>query len=172
VRLALDFTQFPLKSSCAIVKEYNALGDVVRTEYDALGNKVAFTDVKGGKAAVSYSTTYTYDALGRVLTQTTPFEEKDGVIYRKVERNDFDAAGNVLAQKTTNHLPGEAASYTHTASIYDSRGRVVETVIYDGDEPGSHTRYEYDDVGNRIAVYTGVTDDPGDASKPVTRTII
>ena len=118
-----------------------------------------------GKVAVPYSTIYTYDALGRVLTQATPIEEKDGVIYCKVNRNDFDAAGNVLAQKTTSNLPGEAESYTHTASVYDSRGRVVDTVIYDGDKPGSHTRYEYDGVGNRIAVYTGVTDDPGDASK-------
>ncbi len=139
-----------------LVKETNAIGNSMTYIYDALGRKTSFTDVKGGQATVHYSTTYTYDALGRLLVQITPFEQSTGGYYNAYSKYYYDAAGRVTLQKQSNNVPGENLNYRQTGNSYDSRGRLVLTTAYDGTTPESYTKYEYDGVGNRTDVYTGM----------------
>ncbi|VFM96335.1 MAG: RHS repeat-associated core domain-containing protein [Candidatus Kentron sp. G] len=142
--------------------------------YDASG--LGLLEVRIGATGTDdeFITTYTYDGLGRKLTQTTsrrasatdptPVELTTGYEYdalgRPVRITDpvgtiaetvYDLNGKVSQQKVHYKLSGDPLTYdtrivaTHT---YDAAGRRISTTDVDGNT----TRFAYDPMGNLIEV--------------------
>ena len=143
-----------------VVKETNAAGKASLTVYDALGNKTETTNPAGNTAHFSY------DALGRLLQQESPFDgdAKAIVLY------DYDAAGNVLRQRTLCSAPGELEQWRKTEYLYDSRNRLTDTLLFEEDGSENRTHYEYDNMGNKLAVYTGILGDSPDGAQKTSYT--
>ncbi|MGH3109712.1 MAG: DUF6531 domain-containing protein, partial [Gaiellaceae bacterium] len=107
--------------------------------YDPNGNLASTVEPRGNVSGANpddFRTTLTYDAAGRMLTETRP---------------DPDGAGPVLPPKTTNVYDpvGNLASVTDgnnhtTAYTYDAAGRVLTVTAPDL----GVTTYTYDDAGN------------------------
>jgi YD repeat-containing protein len=102
------------------VKETNALVQFGHKTHDALGRNTSATNRAGTV------TTFTYDALDRLLTQTTPFENVSGTVYSTVKKYDYNPAGNVTREQTQNNVPGQRQGFAKTEYQYDNRDRLVE----------------------------------------------
>ena len=96
-------------------------------QYDAAGNLLCETSARG-------TTSYTYDADGRLLKASEP----DG----KVTGYTYDAAGNRTAKEITD----PDRSRVTTVYEYDSSNRLLTERGSDG----SVTSYEYDNNGNLL----------------------
>jgi len=139
------------------VKTYNINGDFSTTEYDALGRVKAVTDIKGNKAATRYSTTYTYDNLGRLLTENIPFEDVGGTIYNSVKKHYYDLNGNITLDKTSNNKPGETVSFNQKGYEYNNLNLLMKITTYNNGQPENYTQYWYDAAGNKVRMYTGLS---------------
>ncbi len=123
-------TSFGYDALNRATQEIDAYGTAIQratsTAYDAAGNVVQAYD------ALGYATTYSYDALDRLVNAQTPAGGTETTVY--------DAAGNVLAQ--VDEL-GHATSYG-----YDALDRQV--TMTNGD--GFTTTFAYDAAGNEISL--------------------
>lgn len=172
---------------------YNGGGQVIRsvvdndstpdlvTQYarDPQGHILAVTDPRAASPTVpdpAYTTTYTYDALGRLASATLPAVATDGgtgaapVSRTATTRYGYDAFGDLtgvvdplgrttsltydaLGRPTSVRYPqlqaGGGTSVTPTRSLgYDGNGNVVTAV----DERGQTTAYGYDKRNRLITV--------------------
>ena len=111
---------------------------VTNYAYDVMGNRTSSTDAEGR------TTTYTYDALNRLLTARTP-----GVT---------DASGRPVTYTTSYAYDGVGNRIT----VIDNNGNRADTV-YDGDnltrqvtDPSGHiTQYAYDADLNQVSIVIG-----------------
>ena len=140
-----------------VTKTYTVNGDYATAAYDALGRKITVTDIKGNKASTPYSTTYTYDSLGRVLSEQIPFEDVSGTLTYTLKKYFYDRNNNLLTSKTSNSLPGQTLAYSKTGYGYDKNNRLVHVTAYNGDIPENYTQYYYDAAGNKLRMYTGLS---------------
>jgi len=127
------------------------LGHTSTTSYDRLGRPAVNTALNGnvaGKDPDDFSTTYTYDPEGRMLSATDPLGNRESYSY--------DAAGNLVAVVAGGH---------QTSYLYDAAGRLTAVyqpshhaqgvLVYrsDGhvgevcDDGNNCTEYTYDDLG-------------------------
>lgn len=117
-----------------------------------------FTGNLCGKASQVYSTLYYYDDLGRLLEERIPFDTTGTTIQYSVKKYYYDRNGNVISEKISNNRPEETGSFNRTSYEYDERDRLVKVVTYDDGVPLNYTQYYYDGAGNRIRMYTGLSD--------------
>ena len=90
----------------------------------------AYTKTKAGE---EYSVSYTYDALGRVVSTTDEMGNTTKVSY--------DKAGNVISAT-------DAEGVVTQTATYDKMGRTTKVT----DALGVETRYQYDAMGNVLSV--------------------
>jgi len=147
-----------------ILKEYDALSNMVEHVYNAAGNRIATIDAMGGVTA------FYYDAAGR--KHMTEYPDASAV------KNTYDVAGRV--DKTARYTniwalqPLTTDEYTYdamgrrvttmdalgniTSNNYDLQGRVIKVT----QPAGAYSETEYDLLGNIIAtigpVRSGATD--------------
>ena len=140
-----------------VTKTYNVNGDYSTIEYDALGRVRTETDIKGNKSNPIYSTTYSYDNLGRVLEERKPFENINGTVYYSDKKHYYDLNGNIILEKVAQNKSGEATAYTQTKNEYNNRNMLVKVITYDKEVPANFTQYYYDGVGNKVRMYTGLS---------------
>lgn len=127
----------------------NALNQTVTTGYDWQGNKISATDPKGN------ITLYTYDALGRLLTQSAPFDEAGAATSYAVTRYSYDPGGNVTARAVKNNAPGAVESWTSTEYAYNAMNQLVQVTSHADATHPSYTQYYYDKAGNVLRMYVG-----------------
>ena len=139
------------------VKVYNVNGDYTTTQYDALSRIIKTTDVKGNQSSTPYSTTFTYDNLGRVIEEDIPFQNTNGTIDYTVKKHYYDRNGNLTLEKVSSNKPGEAASYDQTGNEYNSCNLLTKVVTYHNGSPENYTQYYYDTAGNKVRMYTGLS---------------
>jgi len=126
-----------------------------RTEYDNIGNKRSFTDFRGKITELAY------DVAGRLLEQRADLQGAE----KMITRYDYDPAGNVTSQRVL--LTGN--TWRNTRYTYDNRNRVSDTIMNDG-RTETRTRIEYDGVGNKTAMFTGMLGGSADGAQRTTYT--
>jgi RHS repeat-associated protein len=170
-------SRFTYDSAGDVIATTDQLGEKTTDSYNAIGWRLSVISPKGngaGAKALSFTTRYTYDAMGRVLKTTDPLGD--------AITNAFDLDGNVIAStdadghKTMytydaadeataiNRPDGSKSSTTYwqdgkvkdqidgTGAVthyeYDALGRIVSTT----DPLGRMTRYSYDSLGNETSM--------------------
>ncbi|MFF4717097.1 polymorphic toxin-type HINT domain-containing protein [Streptomyces eurythermus] len=122
-------------------------GRVTKYTYDALGRKLTETVVTDAQPAGTTSA-FTYDKLSRVRTLTDPPATNAVTSGRHQQRTttDYDADGNVVRTEISDLLGGDATRVM-TFSL-DDHGR-PELVT---DAEGNETAYTYDVFGNKTSM--------------------
>ncbi|MEJ3749675.1 polymorphic toxin-type HINT domain-containing protein [Actinomycetes bacterium KLBMP 9797] len=118
-------------------------GQVTEFTYDALGRKLTEKVISDAYPS-GVTTNYTYDAVGRAKTNTGPVTTNavTGTRHQAQTVVDYDADGNVI-RTTVKDLLGGDAERVATAD-YDEHNRVVLEV----DAEGNETSHGYDRYGN------------------------
>ena len=146
-------TRYEVDYAGRVVAEWDPLGQVVRTSYDANGNKTNVVDRRG------YQAQFYYDALNRLIRSVDALGNSarveydvSGRIVRALNRrgaatvHQYDAEGHLIALQD--------AEGNLKRNQYDCLGRVTDKI-----EPnGLHTRLAYDAAGqvtNRTSVAPG-----------------
>ena len=132
-----------------VVKYTDGEGNITDYEYDWKGNLEILNDANGNE------TLYTYDELNRLVKVEQPFTEIGSTLYYAVTEYEYDANGNLVTERIRTEEPGDSASTRVTEYEYDSMNRLITAVTYDPDP--NYTQYCYDDVGNLLKVYTGLS---------------
>ncbi len=140
-----------------VTKQYNIKGDYIINEYDALGRLKNFTDIKGSKESNRYSTSYEYDALGRLIKQNIPFELRNGAIQYTVTKKYYDRNSNITRERTSNNRAGDPYSFNRIDYKYNNRNMLIEVATFDNEYAVNYTQYYYDKVGNKVRMYTGLS---------------
>ena len=122
-----------------IASATDPLGGLTTMAYDVLGRLTASVTPRGnaaGSSPAAFTTSYTYDNLGHVLTRTDPLGD--------VTSWQYDAAGRLTATTDADHRT--------TTTTYDHDGEV--TAVKRGD--GSVTHTGYDGGGNPLTQSDGL----------------
>ena len=141
-RRAAAFRGAFVKGRYAVIKQTNAAGDSVTTEYDLAGRPIAVTDANG-------NTSYTeYDRAGRVIKSISPFDDNgDGET-----KTYYDKNSNVV--KTS--VKKSANEYQSEEYKYDIMGNLVAEIQNDGTSD-LVTQYEYDSANRLTKRITGLS---------------
>jgi RHS repeat-associated protein len=130
---------------------YNANGDVGKTisplnlqtsyRYDGIGRKIWQQVVSD---TYTLTTTYAYDAEGRLTLQTDPAvtDRVTGATHTKQVSSTYDADGNLTSQQTADTTGGDT-SRTESATYNAFDQKATST-----DAAGAVTQYAYDSYGN------------------------
>ena len=128
----------------AVVENYSPSGPSnvktnVRTEYtyDAGGNRLSIRDGNSFLEDRDYRTTFTYDAFGRLKTETDALDH--------TTTYDYDAMGNRVYLKD--------AKNQETTFEYDELNR-LELINYPGSDPD--VSFDYDALGRRTSMTDGL----------------
>lgn len=122
-------------------------GTVTRSWYDAVGRisqKVTDPTDTDASVELNLSTSWTYDALGRVVSQT----DASGIVTTYT----FDAQGRTLTQTVDPSGLNLVTKWT-----YDAQGRVAsvtDPLQYKKDPTQASTQYTYDNLGRRLKEIT------------------
>jgi RHS repeat-associated protein len=121
--------------------------------YDARGSLTAAADPRGAGSLgptdplTTYTTSFTYDALGRETEERTPKDSASGQYVSRTTEYDENDATTAEVDATgarTEYDPDEMGN------VLEERAPATEHAGEAGAEP-EVTRYEYDDAGNLVA---------------------
>jgi YD repeat-containing protein len=142
----------------------DALGFDESYDYDAVGNKLSFTN----KSEKTWN--YAYDGAGRLLKETSPEVEVSSLSYIPVHRDDVPTPGArrvVLQGSYYDVLTVTSTQRVDTRLDYDALGNLTsrtEAAGVDGQE--RMTRYEYDAGGRQVkTIFPKVHVDDGTAPR-------
>lgn len=126
-------TTYTYDSNGDLASVTDPLGNKTTYGYDSAGRRTSMVDPRGNVAGANladFTTSYTYDAAGHVLTETDPLGHTTTYTY--------DSAGNQTSvTDPKNHT---------TTTAYDAANRATSVTAPDG----GVTSYTYDAVGNRV----------------------
>ncbi|MFF5055016.1 LamG-like jellyroll fold domain-containing protein [Micromonospora sp. NPDC000663] len=122
-------------------------GLVTEYTYDALGRRITEKVISDTYPA-GVTTTITYDGHSRVATVTGPVttDAVTGKQHQSRTVNEYDADGNPTKVTVSDLLGGDPERVTSTE--YDDEGRPVRVV----DPEGNETSYGYDRFGNKTTM--------------------
>ncbi|MCG5442616.1 DUF6531 domain-containing protein [Micromonospora sp. NIE79] len=122
-------------------------GLVTEYTYDALGRRITEKVISDTYPA-GVTTTITYDGHSRVATVTGPVttDAVTGKQHQSRTVNEYDADGNPTKVTVSDLLGGDPERVT--SSEYDDEGRPVRVV----DPEGNETSYGYDRFGNKTTM--------------------
>lgn len=140
-------TRYRYFSSGDLAQITEPSGLVTSFTYDAIGRKLTETTVSDSRPA-GETVTITYDALNRTVSTTEPATTNVVTLRKHQQRTttSYDADGNVVGTEVSDVLGGdEPRSMTFEN---DEHGRPVTVT----DAEGSETAYTYDALGNRASM--------------------
>ena len=128
-----------------IAKTVSPAGEVRTYTYDQLGRKLTET-VTTSSFPNGRTSSFTYDPQGRLLTETdTPVTNRvTGAVHTPVITNVYDADGNLTSQTTSDATGGDV---TRTESVtYNDNGQKASQT----DAVGKTTSFTYDAYGHTV----------------------
>ena len=153
-----------------LVSKTNAEGGMFEYRYDSFGNTAGTTMYGGGDEKAA--TTYTYDAAGNLLTETSPLgsvttytHDKEGNVltqvdengkqtaytydklYRMISRKDADGTATFAYDKAGNMTSAKDGNGT-VAFAFDALSRTTKVT----NEDSTTTAYTYDAASNRLSI--------------------
>ncbi|MEV4760629.1 LamG-like jellyroll fold domain-containing protein [Micromonospora sp. NPDC049559] len=128
-----------------VAKVTDPAGKVTTFTYDGLGRVLTETEASDSDPA-GLTTSYRYDGLGRVTTQTEPpvTNRVSGAVHTPVTTTVYDADGLVTSQTVADTTGGDAPRTE--SSTYNARGQQETST----DSAGKTTRLQYDGYGNVV----------------------
>ena len=166
-------------STCIVTTE-NAWGITIQ-EYDENDNTTRTVDENGKVTVNQYEgqnllatispytgtsedelnkVTYQYSNTGNLSEKKTPIEQnEDGSISYYIEKYDYNEYGDLTLYEKSINATGEKLVFSKSEYEYDEACNLIKTTEYDTD--GSIlaiAQYYYDKDGNRVRMYTGLTD--------------
>ncbi|MEV4627811.1 LamG-like jellyroll fold domain-containing protein [Micromonospora sp. NPDC049523] len=128
-----------------VAEVVDPVGKITRFTYDGLGRRLTETDITDTYPA-GLTTVNTYDRQGRRVTQTEPAvtNRVTGAVHTAKTTTSYDPDGSILSE-TTADLTGGDASRTET-HVFNGYGQ--ETSVTNGAD--ATTRFEYDAYGNVV----------------------
>jgi RHS repeat-associated protein len=142
-----------------VTKVINIKGDFTTTEYDALGRVRTVTDNKANKITSKYYTSYSYDNLGRVIKENVPLQkDSNGTMQYSIKKHYYDRNGNITKELVSNNKLGGALGFNQTEYEYNERNLLTKVTTYNSGAEVNYTQYYYDPVGNKVRMYTGLSE--------------
>ncbi len=140
-------TRYQYFSSGDLARISEPSGLVTAFTYDALGRKLTETEISDAHPAGT-TTTLAYDKLSRLVSTTEPATTNAVTLARHQQRTvtAYDADGNTVRTEVGDALGGDEPRTMTFES--DDRGRPAKAV----DAEGNETSYGYDSLGNRTSM--------------------
>ncbi|GAB4190199.1 MAG: hypothetical protein Tsb002_17950 [Wenzhouxiangellaceae bacterium] len=145
--------QYEYDAAGRVITVTDPMGNISRTEYNAMGKQSATID------ALLRRTEYEYDARGNLIKTTYPDNSTEHQAYDtagnlssetdrfgKVTRYVYDALNRQVEVILPDDTPATDSDNPRTLSEYDAAGRLTATV----DANGNRTNYEYDAAGREV----------------------
>ena len=131
------------------VANANTGNNVMYTAYDSAGRTSEVSDFEGNL------TQYEYDSLGRQIRSETTADYESGL--KSVTLSAYDKLGNLTDTWTSSNEADAAVTYDRVSCEYNWRGQPTKETTYktDGTTADSYVQYYYDEVGNKVRMYTG-----------------
>ncbi|MBR7826391.1 hypothetical protein KDK95_08765 [Actinospica sp. MGRD01-02] len=128
----------------------SAAGETINYTYNQLG-KVATVQVDDYVSGKTLTTSYTYDALGRVTETTDPNNAQTSTVYDYLSRQTY----STVVDRHAGTNDSTTASYTTDYLYTDTGGWLSEQK---SESTSSYTTYGYDNVGERISTTNAAND--------------
>ena len=152
-----DYTyQYTYDVNGNIRTQKDALGNTTSYYYDWQGNCTSAVDPIGNEI---YNI---YDKLGRKIYVSQDFSVQDVdddelfPVYAETKLY-YDRNGNLITEKRTNNVVREETTWAQTDYAYDNCGLLVKVTAYDDGSVENVTQYYYDEGGNILRMYTGLS---------------
>ena len=180
IRIEQEYLSGKYYADNYIYDNYNRLvsssGDTVETQnyiYDNSGHLVQI------KNANNNSVYYTYNSQDQLIKQTddngaeikyyytphgtnyrtdTLVDSINGTNYYSKSISGYDVYGNIVQSKQNSNAPGETETFNVSNYTYDTNNRVILTENVIDSSNSRYSQYCYDDGGNLIKTFTGLTD--------------
>jgi YD repeat-containing protein len=135
---------------------------ITTTSYDVQGRLLQTSTKTGTNLNTLQTTTYAYDGLGRVISQTDPLKQVTSYVYTDSANTLAITQANGLTTTQVRNSAGQLFSSTQSASGQTSR---VTSYLYNADgqaivaiDPAGNATYTYYDADGRV---TGTVDGDG-----------
>jgi len=136
-RAHVQTNSFTFDAANRLLSAKDGAGNVTTYTFDAIGNRTSVTEASNSNAR---TTQYRYDLANRLIETVTP---ESGIVI-----NEYNAAGNRVIQRTLQSNAGGIPVWIVQHFEYDGNGRATAAI----DPYGVRTEYDYDAIGNTIAV--------------------
>lgn len=129
--------------------------------YDIVGNVIGFTDAKKNLNGDGVTTSYSYDALNRLISvkdaldQTTSYTYDGNGQVTKVMIKDSNGNSEVLSSKTYNELGLLTEKKDELSKIEVQQYNTMGLVSQKSDRNGTVTNFKYDELGQVKTISLG-----------------
>lgn len=180
IRIEQEYLSGKYYADNYIYDNYNRLvsssGDTVETQNYIYDNSGHLVQVKN---ANNNSVYYTYNSQDQLIKQTddngaeikyyytphgtnyrtdTLVDSINGTNYYSKSISGYDVYGNIVQSKQNSNAPGETETFNVSNYTYDTNNRVILTEDVIDSSNSRYSQYCYDDGGNLIKAFTGLTD--------------
>lgn len=179
IRIEQEYLSGKYYADNYIYDDYNRLvsssGDTVETLNYIYDNSGRLIQIKN---ADNHSVYYTYDSQDQLIKQTndngaetkyyytphginyrtdTLVDSINGTNYYSKSISGYDVYGNVIQSKHNTNSPDEEETFSISNYSYDTNGRIIMTEDIIDSSNSRYSQYCYDNGGNLIKSFTGLT---------------
>jgi len=135
-----------------MISQVNPDKTTITNKYDKSGLLISSTDAKGNTKL------YSYNSFGLVEQEKVPVETVSGTTYYNIKKYEYDKDKNKTCIYQSNNAVGENESYSKTEYTFDGFDNMIMVKNYkDNSNIGNIVQYYYDNNGNKLRMYTGLT---------------
>lgn len=180
IRIEQEYLSGKYYADNYVYDNYNRLisssGDTVETQnyiYDNSGRLIQTKNANNNSVYYTYNsqdqlikqtnddgaeTKYYYTPHGTNYRTDTLVDSISGTNYYSKSISGYDVYGNIIQSKQNTNTPGETETFNISNYTYDTNNRVIMTEDVIDSSNSRYSQYCYDNGGNLIKAFTGLTD--------------